>query len=214
MPFQHPDLYVRMPNKLGIPNKLRMLNELSLGAQIGVIMNLEELRRDTAIKQKKGLHFILASVIIWCAVLIVQLTDMPILDKNLFTFCCTAPLLPLAYLVSKIIKIDFQNKENPLTNLGILFSVNQMLYLLIAMWVFPTVPDKMLMVLSIIFGAHLLPYGWLYKSKSYMIFSVIIPILSLIIGLTFDVYILAIMMIVLEVVFSLCLIFENNILTR
>lgn len=35
-------------------------------------MNLEELRLHCAIKQKKGLHFILASVIIWCAVLIVH----------------------------------------------------------------------------------------------------------------------------------------------
>jgi len=176
-------------------------------------MNLEELRLDCAIKQKKGLHFILASVVIWCAVLVVHLLDMPILTRNLFTFCCTAPLLPLAYFVSKIIKVDFQNKENPLTNLGILFSVNQMLYLLIAMWVYPTIPEKMLMVIIMIFGAHLLPYGWLYKSKSYMIFSVIIPIFSLIVGLNFEIYILAIMMIVIEMIFSIFLILENRTLT-
>jgi hypothetical protein len=29
-------------------------------------MTLDELRLDGAIKQKKGLHFILASIIIWC----------------------------------------------------------------------------------------------------------------------------------------------------
>jgi len=176
-------------------------------------MNLEELRLDCAIKQKKGLHFILASVVIWCAVLIVQLLDMPILTKNLFTFCCTAPLLPLAYFVSKIIKVDFQNKENPLTNLGILFSVNQILYLLIAMWVYPTIPEKMLMIIIMIFGAHLLPYGWLYQSKRYMIFSVIIPIFALIVGLNFEAYILATMMIVIEMIFSIFLILENRTLT-
>jgi len=174
------------------------------------MMNLEELRLDCAVKQKKGLHFIMASVLIWCAVLVVHLMDIPILSKNLFTFCCTAPLLPLAFFVSKIIKVDFQNKDNPLTNLGILFSVNQMLYLLIAMWVFPTVPDKMLMVLAIIFGAHLLPYGWLYKSKSYMFFSVFISITALFVGLYFEPYILAVMMIVIETGFSLCLSFENK----
>ena len=32
-----------------------------------------------------------------------------------------------------------------------------MLYLLIVMWVFPTAPEKMLMVVVMIFGAHLLP---------------------------------------------------------
>ena len=49
-------------------------------------MDLEELRLDCAIKQKKGLHFILASIVIWIAVLVVHLTDLPILTKNLLTF--------------------------------------------------------------------------------------------------------------------------------
>ena len=173
-------------------------------------MNIEELRLDCAVKQKKGLHFILASVVIWCAVLVVQLLDISILSKNLFVFCCTAPLLPLAFFISKIIKVDFQNKDNPLTGLGLLFSFNQIIYLLIAMWVFPTVPDKMLMVIVMIFGAHLLPYSWLYKSKTYMVLSVIIPISGLIVGLNFAPYILAIMMIFIEILFSISLVIENK----
>lgn len=171
---------------------------------------LEELRLNCSLKQKKGLHFILASIIIWSAVLVVHLTTLPILTKNLLTFCCTAPLMPLAYMISKIIKVDFQNKENPLTNLGVLFSLNQMLYLLIAMWVYPTVPNKMTMVIAMIFGAHLLPYGWLYKSKTYIVLAIIIPILSLIVGSNFEVYILAMMMIAIEIIFSICLAFENK----
>ena len=173
-------------------------------------MTLEELCLDCAVKQKKGLHFILASVVIWCAILIVQLMNLPILSKNLFVFCCTAPLLPLAFFVSKIIKVDFQNKGNPLTDLGILFSINQMLYLLIAMWVFPTVPENMLMVLVMIFGAHLLPYGWLYKSRIYIVLSVFIPIAGLIVGLNFEPYILAMMMIAVEIMFSICLFIETK----
>ncbi|WP_238881502.1 hypothetical protein [Clostridium sp. YIM B02551] len=173
-------------------------------------MNLEELRKDCSTKQKKGLHFIIASVVIWGAVLFVHLSSLPILTKNLLTFCCTAPLLPLAFFISKIIKVDFQNKDNPLTNLGVLFSLNQILYLLIAMWVYPTVPEKMLMVIAMIFGAHLLPYSWLYKSKSYMIFSIIIPILALIIGNNFPPYILAAIMIIVELLFSISLVAENK----
>lgn len=177
-------------------------------------MNLDELRNDCAIKQKKGLHIILASALIWIAVLCVHLTNLPILTKNLLTFCCTAPLMPLSFLISKIIKVDFQNKSNPLNKLGLLFSANQMLYLLIAMWVYPTVPDKMLMVISMIFGAHLMPYSWLYKSKSYFILSIIIPIVSLIIGLKFDTYILALTMLIFEVLFSILLITEVKSLEK
>ncbi|EKX78238.1 hypothetical protein C1142_08080 [Clostridium botulinum] len=171
-------------------------------------MNLEELRLDCSIKQKKGLHFILASIIIWCAVWVIHLTSLPILIKNLFTFCCTAPLMPLAYMISKAIKVDFTNKENPLTNLGVLFSLNQMLYLLIAMWIYQEVPEKMLMVLAMIFGAHLMPYGWLYKSKTYISMSVFIPIVVLIIGLNFKPYIIAAIMILFEIVLSLLLMVE------
>lgn len=177
-------------------------------------MDLEKLRIDCAIKQKKGLHFILASIVIWSAVFVIQMTDIPILTKNLYTFCCTAPLMPLAFLVSKIINVDFQNKENPLTQLGILFSVNQMVYLLIAMWIYPTIPDKMLMVIAIIFGAHLMPYGWLYKSKTYIILSVSISTFALIVGLNAPSYILAIMMIIFEIIFSICLIIENKAITE
>lgn len=171
-------------------------------------MELDDLRNDCAKKTKKGLHIILASVIIWIAVLCVHLTDLPILTKNLLTFCCTAPLLPISFFISKIIKVYFQNKDNPLTNLGVLFSVNQILYLLIAMWIYPTIPDKMLMVIAMIFGAHLMPYSWLYKSKSYFVFAIIIPIVALIIGLKFETYVLAIVMICFEVLFSILLSFE------
>jgi hypothetical protein len=173
-------------------------------------MSLEEYRLDCAVKQQRGLHFILASVVIWCAVLVIHLTALPILSKNLFTFCATAPLLPLAFAISKVIGVDFQNKGNPLTNLGILFSANQMLYLLIAMWVYPTVPEKMVMVIAMIFGAHLLPYAWLYKSKVYGAAAGAIPILALVVGLNFTPVVLAAMMIGIEILFSLALVIENR----
>lgn len=170
--------------------------------------NLNELRDDCALKQKKGIHFIMASVIIWAGITAVHLSPMDIMDKNLFTFCLSAPLMPIAYAVSKILKIDFQNKSNPLTPLGILFSVNQIVYLPIAMWVYNVVPEKMLMVYAMIFGAHLMPYSWLYRSPSYMVLSVLVPIFALILGLSFPPYVLAAGMLVVEVLFVLLLAIE------
>ena len=66
------------------------------------------------------------------------------------------------------------------------------------------------MVIAMIFGAHLLPYSWLYNSKTYIVLSIIIPILSLIVGLNFANYTLAIMMILIEIIFSVLLSFENK----
>ena len=56
-------------------------------------MNLKDLKKDCAQKQKKGIHFIIASVVIWIMVLIVQLTDLPILTKNLLTFFWARPII-------------------------------------------------------------------------------------------------------------------------
>ncbi len=171
-------------------------------------MSIDALRHDCAVKQKKGLHFIMASVVIWAAVLAVHLTGLPMDTKNLLTFCCACPLVPLAFLISKWIHVDFQGKDNPLTKAGLLFSINQILYILIAMWVMNAVPAKMLMVYTMIFGAHLMPYSWLYNSRSYMVLSVAIPIAALIIGLIAEPWILALMMFCVEIAFSFCLVME------
>ena len=173
---------------------------------------LNELRCECAKKQKKGLHFILASIFIWAAVWIVHLTALPIETKNLLTFCVACPLLPLAWVISKLIHVDFQGKGNPLTSLGLLFSVNQILYILIAMWVFSAVPEKMLMVYAMIFGAHLMPYSWLYQSKSYMLMSILVPILALVVGLMAQPHVLAGIMFGLEIAFSIALVVENKAL--
>jgi len=168
-------------------------------------MDLDELRRDCARRQKKGLHYILASILIWGLILAVYMTGLTIEQKNLVVFCCSAVLFPLAWGLSKALGIDFEGKGNPLTKAGILFSVNQLLYILIAMWVFAAVPDKMLMVYAMIFGAHLMPFSWLYQSKSYLVLSIFIPIMALLVGLFCPPYVLALIMVVVEAVFSLCL---------
>lgn len=176
--------------------------------------NLNELRNDCALKQKRGIHFIITSVLIWAGIAAIHLSPMNIMAKNLFTFCLSAPLMPIAFAVSKILKIDFQNKSNPLTPLGILFSANQIVYLLIAMWVYNAVPEKMLMVYAMIFGAHLMPFSWLYRSRSYMVLSIAVPILALVVGLSFPPFILAVVMLVVEILFVFLLAYENRKISK
>ena len=124
---------------------------------------MNELRKEIAIQQKKGLPFIMTSVIIWLLILLVSILDINMNMKNLLVFCCSCPLLPLSWIIGKLIKVDIFSKENPLGQLGFIFTLNQMIYLLIVMWVFSAVPEKMIMVYAMVFGAHLFPYSWLYK---------------------------------------------------
>ena len=171
---------------------------------------VNQLREDVAHKQKRGLHFIMASVPIWLAILIIQSTTLPLQTKGILTFFCSTPLVPLALAASKLLKIDFQNKENPLTNLGILFSLNQILYILIAMWALHDKPTHMLMIYAMIFGAHLLPYGWLYQSKVYYVFAICIPILNLYLGISYPPVVLAGTMLCIEILLCICLALEER----
>lgn len=164
-------------------------------------MSLDELRNDIAVKQKKGLPFICASVVIWLLILIVILLDLPQKTENMLVFCCSCPLMPIAMLMGKVLKVNIFDKSNPLGNVGVLFTCNQFLYLLIVMWVFRAVPDKMVMVYAMVFGAHLLPYSWLYKSVSYRIFAIVLPIMSLIIGCMFSALWVAVTLFVAECIF-------------
>ena len=168
-------------------------------------MTLDELRDDLIIKQKKGLPFILASVMIWLLITIVAALDMPIETKNILVFCCSTPMLPIAWIIGKKIGVDLFDKKNALGELAFLFTMNQMLYLLIVMWVFAAAPEKMIMVYAMVFGAHLLPYSWVYKSNSYRIFSITIPILSLVLGNVFNGVVVAGALMIVEIVFALAL---------
>ena len=174
--------------------------------------DLETLRNDIVIKQKKGLPFICASVAIWLLILIVIMLDLSQDKENLFVFCCSCPLLPISWLIGKVLKVDIFDKSNPLGNVGFLFTCNQFLYLLIVMWVFSAVPDKMVMVYAMVLGAHLLPYSWLYKSLSYCIFSIVIPIVSLVVGCVFSAFSVAVTMLIIEIIFVIALFVEAHVL--
>ena len=68
----------------------------------------------------------------------------------------------------------------------------------------------MVMVHAMVFGAHLLPYSWLYKSKAYMFFSIALPIVALAVGLKFSAPVLAVVMTAAEILFAVLLFLETR----
>ena len=66
------------------------------------------------------------------------------------------------------------------------------------------------MVLAMIFGGHLLPFGWLYMSRSYTISAIVITVGILVIGCKFTSEIVAALMVIYEIMFSICLWMENK----
>lgn len=116
-------------------------------------------------------------------------------------------MLPLAWIAGKI-KVDIFAKNNTLGQLGFLFTMNQMIYLLIVMWVFNAVPNKMIMVYAMVFGGHLLPYSWLYKTKTYAILAVLISVVALVLGNLFNGSVVAVTLFLIEIAFVIKLWFE------
>lgn len=187
---------------------------LANASQLPLLENahLENLRTDLAITQKKGLPFIGASVVIWTLILIATRLQLPLNTHNFVVFCCSCPLMPLAYFLGRLLKVDLFDKRNPLSKLGFIFTCNQLVYLLIVMWVFNAMPDKMVMVYAMVFGAHLMPYSWIYKSKSYLVASIALPIAALVIGCMFSASFLAFVFVVFELVLVLTLTMELKVM--
>ena len=168
-------------------------------------MDLERAREDLLIKQKKGLPFILASCVIWALITVVSALDLPVMTRNLLVFCCACPLFPLAMLAGKLVKVNILEKGNPLVKPLVLFTMNQLIYLLIVLWVYYAVPDKMIMVFAMVFGAHLLPYSWIYKCPAYLVFAIVIPVIALVTGLYLGGLAVAAIVEVIEILFAFIL---------
>ena len=177
--------------------------------------NYGELKTEAMKLQKKGLPFMLTSVVIWTAVTIVRTLPVDIMTKNLYTFYCTSFLLPGAVIFSLITGAKiFAKRQNPFNKLGMLNTMNQMLYLLIVMWAFSQKPDAMLMLFAMVFGAHLLPFSWLYESKTYLVMSLVTTIGSMLISIFLPEVYVGIFMIVCQIVMSALLLIECKKLDR
>ena len=174
-----------------------------------------ELKTQAMKLQKKGLPFMMASVVIWTAVTIVRSLPVDIMTKNLYTFYCTGLLLPCVLIFSLIIGArPFAERKNPFNKLGLINTMNQMLYLLIVMWAFNQKPEAMLMLFAMVFGAHLLPFSWLYDSKTYLVMSLVTTIGSMVISIFATELYVGIFMIVCQIVMSILLLIECRKLDR
>ncbi len=170
---------------------------------------LNVLKKDAQEMQKKGLPFMMASVVLWGLIGFVQLMKKDIMAINMITFCCSCFLMPLAYFFSKLIKVDiFKKTDNPINKLGLLCTFNQMLYLIIVMWAFSKSPQNMLMLYEVVFAAHLFPFGWVYDSKTYITMAIVETVGAVVIFSIWGRYFSTGFMIVSQVIVCVCLAVE------
>ena len=66
------------------------------------MLHLDALKKESQQAQKKGLPFIMSSVVIWTVILMVQLMDGNVVTKNLYTFMSCCLLLPFLWEMNSL----------------------------------------------------------------------------------------------------------------
>lgn len=145
--------------------------------------NFDALRIELSIKAKNGIDFIIAASIIWAAIAYIWTLPYTSYNNSILTFIVGGLMLPLAFLLSKILKTSWTNKGNPLEPLGLWLNFAQLFYFPFLVFALIKTPDYFVMVYVIITGAHFFPYAWYYKTNLYAVFAGIISIGALLLGL-------------------------------
>lgn len=144
---------------------------------------LDRLRIELSIKAKNGIDFTLAASIIWFMIAYIWTLKFNSYDKSIFVFIVGAPLLPLAFILSKLFKTNWKIVENPLQPLGLWLNFAQLIYFPFLIFIMIKIPDYFIMTYAIITGAHFFPYSWFYKTIWYAIFGGLIALTVLLVAL-------------------------------
>lgn len=145
--------------------------------------NLRTLKHEIQVKAKLGINFILAGGILWFVFCVIWRLDLTSFNKSVLTFMTGALLLPLAFGLSKVLKVDWKLKDNPLQPLGLWLNFAQLAYFPFLVFILIKYPDYFIMTYAIITGAHLFPYAWYYDQMGYLATAIVVSLGSLLIGL-------------------------------
>jgi hypothetical protein len=173
--------------------------------------NLSELRNELSTKSKNGIDFTLAASIIWLIIAYLWTLKFNSYDKSIFVFIAGAPLLPMAFLFSKLLKTSWKINENPLQPLGLWLNFAQLFYFPFLVLTMIKMPDYFIIVYAIITGGHFFPYAWFYKTNWYAIFAGIIVMGVLLLGLSLPnqrMYFIAVFTSVSLFILTACLYFD------
>ena len=173
---------------------------------------LDELRNGLSVKSKNGIDFTLAASIIWLVIVFLWRLEFKPYDKAIFVFIAGGPLLPLAFLFSKLLKTSWKIKDNPLQPLGLWLNFAQLFYFPFLIFTMIKMPDYFIMTYAIITGGHLFPYAWFYRTKWYAIFAGIIVLGSLFLGLSLPnekMYFVALFTSISLFILTICLYFDT-----
>lgn len=144
---------------------------------------LNNLRNQLSVEAKNGIDFTISATIIWAVIAFIWQLDFSAYTKSVFVFMAGGPLIPMAYLFSKVLKTKWKLPDNPIQSLGLWLNFAQLFYFPFLIFILIKQPDYFIMTYAIITGAHFFPYTWFYKVKWYSVLGGVIALGSLFLGL-------------------------------
>lgn len=142
--------------------------------------NLNTLRDELALRNKRGITFILAATVYWLVVGIAGYS-LPPSKAFIVSVWSTGILFPLSVLFARVSRIDIFFK-NELTPLGVWANVFQLFFFPLffvsakANIAFPPV------IMGVLAGAHFVFYHWLYRSRTYLVMAFALSLNSYVTG--------------------------------
>jgi len=176
-------------------------------------LDLKNLKLELAINAKSGIDFIISATIVWSAITYVWTLPREPYSKSILTFYVGITMLPLALLLSKILKTKWTTKTNPLQTLGMWLNLAQLFYFPFLFFILKDNPNYFVMTYVIITGAHFFPYAWFYDEIGYAIFAGIISIGALMVAVNVNVdemYFVPLYMVLCLLLLTVWLIFSNK----
>lgn len=131
----------------------------------------EQERDRLAHETRKGIGMPVAGLLYWIAVALV-LGAFPPATALVICFVMTGPVFPVGYGLTRLAGGDLFAKSPTLTPLGMQLAALQLFYWPVIVVVYRQAPMWTPFALAVLFGSHFLPYGWLYRSRAYMVLSV------------------------------------------
>ncbi len=143
-----------------------------------LLADINKFHDSLSIRTEKGTPMLYAGSIFW---LVTGLSYFFITeDVRFWIYIYGAGMVfPLGIFVSKLLNIDLFAKDNPLSTIAGLIGAVQLFFIPVLLLLISTNQEIIPFVLAILLGAHFLPYMWVYKTKLFVVHSLLVISIAL-----------------------------------
>lgn len=121
---------------------------------------------------RMGLGMPIAGMVYWLAFAFL-VSRYEIQSAVYLSFFATGLVFPLGILFTRMLGGDLFAKSAALGTLGVQLAAVQIFYWPVIIIMASIAPRWTPYAMAVMFGSHFLPYGWLYRSRGYMVLTIL-----------------------------------------